>query len=229
MKWVLRGLIASLSIGAGYLPIAISFGLIATKSGLSPSAAILVSVAIFAGASQFVLVSLLISGASFLSALATVLLMNARHLFYGPALMRKFSMKEPRLPLFLMAVGLTDEVFATSMAKVDKINVESREFWYLGLQFGAYVAWVAGTMLGALSGAYFEHLPKIAQYSLNFVLPALFLALLLDLVSRAWTMVVILSSVVTALALSAMPGYRAIPLGMVLGAMAVFVRKSQND
>ena len=132
------GLIASLSIAAGYVPIAISFGLVAVQAGLSPLNAVLVSALIFAGASQFVLVSLLTSGAGFFAALATLLLMNARHIFYGPALSRKLPRTRSRLPRALLALGLTDEVFAMSLARLDQVQEHRREAWHLGLQIGAY-------------------------------------------------------------------------------------------
>src|SRR5690606_17001935 len=89
MHAFLKGLAASISIAAGYIPIAFSFGLASLEAGLSPLATILISVLVFAGASQFVMISLLASGAGVLVAVPTILLMNARHLFYGPALATK--------------------------------------------------------------------------------------------------------------------------------------------
>src|SRR5690625_158978 len=97
------GLLTSLSIAAGYLPIAFSFGLAALQAGLSPFITILTSVVVYAGASQFVLITLMASGAGWLTAVPTVLLMNARHLFYGPALLNRLPSDAHQLPAPLLA------------------------------------------------------------------------------------------------------------------------------
>lgn len=76
-----RGLLDSLSIGLGYVPVAISFGLAAVYADISPWVAVLVSVLVYAGASQFILVSLVASGSAALSIVGIVLLMNLRHFF----------------------------------------------------------------------------------------------------------------------------------------------------
>lgn len=67
----LSGLAASLSIATGYFPVAISFGLSAVEAGLAPGIAVLISVLVYAGASQFLLISLLASGAGLCALLLT--------------------------------------------------------------------------------------------------------------------------------------------------------------
>jgi 4-azaleucine resistance transporter AzlC len=220
-----RGVVASLSIASGYVPIAISFGLVAVQSGLEPLTAVLASALIYAGASQFVLVSLLTANAGFLGTLVTLLLMNARHVFYGPALARKLPRGASRFPRAWWAAGLTDEVFVTSLALLDQIPEHDREAWYLGLQLGAYAAWVGGTGIGVMSGAQFAHLPSVAQHALQFVLPALFMALLLELASRNGRIVILVAAAATWIALHALPTYQAIPIGMVIGALSMSWRK----
>lgn len=221
------GLIASLAVAAGYVPIAISFGLLAVQSGLPPINAVLVSALIFAGASQFVLLSLLAGGAGMFSALFTIFLINARHIFYGPTLSRKLPRHLARIPRAWLAVGLTDEVFATSLARLDQIPEHQREAWYLGLELGAYTAWVGGTVLGVASGERFAHLPAVAQHAIQFVLPALFMALLLDLASRDALIVVLIAGATTLLALQLLPAYQAILIGMVAGALTTSLGRSR--
>ncbi|XOT94348.1 AzlC family ABC transporter permease, partial [Alcaligenes pakistanensis] len=136
-----RGLRDSASIALGYVPVAISFGLTAVHAGLSPWLAVMVSLIVYAGASQFILISLLVAGAAYPSILGIVLLMNLRHVFYGPTLMGFFS--GPRtVSSLLMAPGLTDEVFAASAAGVARQPAQEQESWYCGLQLGSYLSWV---------------------------------------------------------------------------------------
>lgn len=218
MRVVLRGLIASLSIAAGYLPIAFSFGISAMQSGMSQTTTILTSVILYAGASQFVLIALLTSGAGLLTVVPTVLLMNARHLFYGPALLKRFTDPVKRLPAPMLAFGLTDEVFAATLSKVNAIAPEERERWYLGMQLGAYGSWIAGTVLGTVLSAGFTDPPVFVREALAFVLPALFVTLLLEIGFARSLRTIIVSASVTAALLSVLPNYHALAFGMLAGA-----------
>lgn len=180
-RYFARGLVDSMAIGAGYVPVAISFGVAAIAAGLSPLIVILTSVLVFAGASQFILIALLASGAAWWVAVPAVLLMNARHLFYGPALYEQLTVQPRTLALPFWSFGLTDEVFASAVAKLGHQRPEAREAWYVGLQLGAYLAWVGGTVLGVLFNQLLQDAPVFVTEAFNFVLPALFLALLLDM------------------------------------------------
>jgi len=80
---------------------------------------------------------------------------------------------------WLWAFGLTDEVFASALGRVAGQRLTWTEAWQTGIGLGAYLAWVGGTTLGAVLGAgAFERWPAI-DAGLGFLLPALFLALLL--------------------------------------------------
>ncbi|WP_414041778.1 AzlC family ABC transporter permease [Acidithiobacillus sp. M4-SHS-6] len=216
----IRGLGASLPIAVGYVPIAFSFGLVAVHAGLTPLMTVLISALIFAGASQFVLVSLLSIGAGFWYPLAVVLLMNSRHAFYGPTLLRKMSLKHSSFTRAWLAAGLTDEVFATSLSRLDRIAEQHRESWYSGLQTGAYAAWILGTVIGSISSAQIAHLPVVHQ-AIQFVLPALFMALLLEFMSHDSLIVVIVAAVVTVVMLLLLPTYQAMPIAMLVGALSM--------
>ncbi|MCX7890174.1 MAG: AzlC family ABC transporter permease, partial [Rhodobacteraceae bacterium] len=57
------GLAAALPIALGYLPIAFSFGVAATRAGLTAAEATALSLLVYAGASQFLALAFLGSGA----------------------------------------------------------------------------------------------------------------------------------------------------------------------
>lgn len=214
-----RGLAASLSIVVGYVPVAISFGLAAIYAGFSAPLAVLVSVLVYAGASQFILLTLVAGGGTAVSVVGIVFLMNLRHLFYGPALAPRLGVKSRRLPLLALAWGLTDEVFATAISRLERQAEQDREAWYMGLQLGAYSSWVGGTAVGAFFGQDWIKDSEILMQTLGFVLPALFFALLLEimpLVSRGvlWT-----AGMAAVLALLVLPAYGAIIGGMLAGAL----------
>ena len=85
------GLLAALPIALGYLPIAFSFGVAATRSGLSGLEAFGMSALIYAGAAQFLALGLVAAGTPLLVVAATLVAMNLRHLIYAPALLKQLS------------------------------------------------------------------------------------------------------------------------------------------
>ena len=111
----LSGLGQALPIVLGYFPIAFSFGVAATRAGLSGAEATFLSLVIYAGASQFLALALVTSGAPVLVAAFTLIAMNVRHVLYGPALMRAAGRDGRRRPPWAWAWGLTDEVFGKAV------------------------------------------------------------------------------------------------------------------
>lgn len=211
-----QGFQASASIMIGYAPMAFSFGVVAVQAGLSPWQALLISVIVFAGAAQFILVSLLASGAGFGTALTAVLLLNVRHLFYGPALVTQLKTAPKRWTPWL-AWGLTDEVFATAMSASSQGRLPPA--WCTGLGLGAYSAWVAGTAAGAWLGAGIGDSGGWLASALEFVLPALFIALLAQAFQRALWPVIVVAMVSALLTLVWLPVHLAMVIGMLSGAL----------
>ena len=214
------GLRDSLAVMVGYLPMAISFGLAAMQAGVQPWMAVLMSILMYAGAAQFIMVTLLAAGASAWTIITTVILMNLRHFFYGPSLLPQLTEGGRRWPLAALSAGLTDEVFATAMGSMRRVPVAQRETWYLGLQLGAYAAWVGGTALGAMLGHQISRQAQWLQTTLGFVLPALFFALLLELLEHSRWHVVLAAMLATGLLLLAVPAHWAMLGGMVAGGLA---------
>ncbi|QJQ96542.1 MULTISPECIES: AzlC family ABC transporter permease [Halomonadaceae] len=211
------GLRDSFSLVVGYAPIAFSFGVVAVQAGLAAWQAVLISLVVFAGASQFVMVAMLGAGSGGLAVLSAVLMMNLRHLFYGPSLALRLA-KLPKRLAPLLAFGLTDEVFATAMAKGSSRRLNP--LWYLGVATGAYTAWVFGTIAGAVLGALSATGEGIIAETFAFVLPALFVALLAQAFHHRLWPVVLVAGAVTLVGLLWLPGQAAMLIGMLMGALA---------
>jgi 4-azaleucine resistance transporter AzlC len=133
------GLVAGLPIVMGYLPIAFSFGVAATRSGFTVTEAVALSLIIYAGASQFLALALLTSGAPVLVAAFTLIAMNLRHLLYGPTLMREAGDGAPRRHAWAWAWGLTDEVFGQALGALAR-GQRFSEAYMFGLGISAYAA-----------------------------------------------------------------------------------------
>ena len=220
----LSGLSASVPIVMGYFPIAFSFGVAATRAGFTPLEAFALSLIIYAGASQFLALALLSSGAPVLVSAFTLIAMNLRHVLYGPALMRAAGREAGARHAWAWAWGLTDEVFGQALGALARGQRFSEPYMF-GLGLGAYLAWVSGTVVGAFAGGgALDQWPALSA-GLGFMLPALFLALLLSILSRRQLPVIAVAAVATVAGTMAISATSGILLGMLAGALAGLVRR----
>lgn len=214
----LAGLFASVPIALGYFPIAFSFGVAATRAGLTMTEAVGLSVIIYAGASQFLALALITSGAPFLVAVFSLVAMNLRHVLYGPALMKRAGVAAQRRWAAIWAWGLTDEVFGAALGAMARGRHFSEAFMF-GLGAGAYAAWVSGTALGAYAGGGALEAWPVLNAALGFMLPALFLALLLSILSKAQLPVIVVAGLATIGVTLAASSTAGILAGMIAGAL----------
>ncbi len=213
------GLFTALPIAMGYFPIAFSFGVAATRAGLSGIEAVGLSLIIYAGAAQFLALALITGGAPVLVSAFSLVAMNLRHVLYGPALRRKAGPALTTRHAWAWAFGLTDEVFGAALGALARGRRPGEPFMF-GLSIGAYAAWVAGTGLGAQAGGGALDGWPVLDAALGFMLPALFLALLLSILARAQVPVIAVAGAVTVAVSFAWSGTAGILAGMVAGALA---------
>lgn len=220
----LAGLSASLPIAMGYFPISFSFGVAATRAGFSAVEAFALSLFIYAGASQFLALALLTSGAPVLVSAFTLIAMNLRHVLYGPALMKAAGRDASTRHAWAWAFGLTDEVFGQALGSLAR-GQRFSEGAMFGLGLGAYASWLAGTAVGAVAGGgALEDWPAV-NAGLGFMLPALFLALLLSIMTRRQLPVIAVAACATVAGTLALSATSGILLGMLAGAAAGLVRR----
>jgi 4-azaleucine resistance transporter AzlC len=167
----LAGVKAGISIAIGYLPIALTFGLLAKGTGLTFIETVSMSVFVFAGASQYISLSLLSAGISGLEIVFTTFIVNIRHILMGMTINEKAIDRNPFTKL-IYAFGITDETFTVASTKRDKIKAP----FMFGLILMAYGSWVVNTGLGHLVGA---SLPNALQQSMSIALYAMFIGLLI--------------------------------------------------
>ena len=144
-----QGVKDAIPLLGGYIPVAISFGLISIQSGFSVLETILISTFIYAGASQFLFVAMAASGAPLWLVVIMTLLINARHIVYGPNLSPYLNHDKKWM---LLMHGLTDQIFALAHARLPQLPEQARIGWYTGAAMLAWFSWIAGTALGAIAG-----------------------------------------------------------------------------
>ena len=86
-----RGMKAALPIVFGYLPVGITFGLLARRAGLTPVEVGLMSLLVYAGSSQFIAVEMISKGMVWFPIVLTTLLVNLRHLLMSSTLSLYFN------------------------------------------------------------------------------------------------------------------------------------------
>jgi len=161
----------ALPIVLGYLPVGMAFGLLAGNAGLAPSEAGLMSLLVYAGASQFLAIEMIFKGITWLPIVLATFFVNLRHILMSSNLSLYF--KNARLPLLgFLSAQLTDESFAVAMSNLPK--VKNNPPYLFGLQITSHLAWVIGSIGGALFGPFI----KISEFGLPFALPSLFICLL---------------------------------------------------
>lgn len=171
------GLKSSAPIILGYVPIAITFGLISKESGVSLIDSIIISATVYAGASQFMGLNLLMAGAGTIEILITTFLINFRFFLTGTAFINR--LKED-LGKWSLIVGhtLTDETFSVSFIRKKKLTRK----YILALNIPSYLSWIIGTLIGHYFGSI---LPKIVTESMGIALYAMFIAILVPEIKRS--------------------------------------------
>jgi len=172
--YFLNGVKDSYPIVLGYLPIGIAFGVLASSTGISPLGVLFISLILFAGGAQFVVVSLLASFISGISIIATVFVINFRHFLMSSAYSKYFR-KEKSITLLILSFFVTDESFAVGINKAKYENKEFNSKYLLGVEITGYFAWALFTTIGAILANY---IGDFEAFGLDFALPAMFIGLL---------------------------------------------------
>lgn len=156
----------------GYVFLGTGFGIMLSEAGYGPVWALSMSLFMYAGSAQYLAVELLRKGASLLSAALAILVVNARHLFYGLSLVDAYKDAGARKPYMIFA--LTDETY--SLVTQNKVPAGMSRITYCFLVSAMdQFYWVAGSVIGSLLG----QLP-IDFTGVEFVLTALFVTMLVE-------------------------------------------------
>ena len=177
----LQGIKAGLPIAAGYFPIAIAFGALAAQADLSWFDAGLMSVIVFAGASQFVGVSMIIAGAGAIQIIATTFFLNLRHLIMSLAVNDQIREFSPAWKGFL-SFFITDETFALLTLGEEGGSKGKTPLHLAGLMLTAYTGWVSGSVVGGLGAGF---IPDEITTAMTVGLYALFIGLLVPPARKA--------------------------------------------
>lgn len=163
----------SVPVMLGYLFLGIAFGLMLQNAGYHFLWAFAISVCVYAGSMQFIMVTLLSGGASLVYTAIMTLFINGRHIFYGFSFIERYRRMGKAYPY--MVFSLTDETY--SLLCRTKISMELDEkkvtFW-ISLLNQCY--WIAGSVIGGLAG----QLITFDSTGIDFSMTALFVAITVE-------------------------------------------------
>lgn len=209
-KNFIEGVRAEVPILIGVFPFGLIYGALAINSGLSTTAAQLMSSIVFAGSAQFITAQLFKEGAPALVMILTIAVVNLRHMLYSASLAPYLKDLSIRWKV-LLSYLLTDEAYAPSILHYEKEGLVHFKHWFLfGAGISLWLNWQVSTAIGVFLGA---SIPE--NLSLDFALPLTFIAMIVPVMKKQPVVAAALSAGATALLAYSLP-YK---LGLILAAL----------
>lgn len=218
----------ALPIVLGYLPISSTFGILATKAGISPFNTLAMSLIVYAGSGQLIAVGLFAAGFSPYTIILTTFIVNLRHSLMSTALSPYLkSWRRWLIPIF--AFQLTDETFVVHSMRFAEAGARPGES--IAINVISYLSWFSGTVIGVAAG---DLITDVKPFGLDYALIAMFIALLVFQMQNRKTLAVavIAGLIAVALQLAGFSQWNVI-LATLTGATAgvfidVWTRKSSS-
>ena len=176
----------SIPILIGYFPVGMAYGILMANAGYQFGWSVIVSMFVYTGSLQMLMVSFLVNQIPLMTVAVTALLLNSRHIFYGLSFIEKF--REYGIWKYFLIYGLTDENYSLlcSYKETDGVNEkwvgEMIPFDTTGIDFALtalfvviFVDMIRGTKakLPALAAALSSVLWIVLVGTERFLLPSL--------------------------------------------------------
>ena len=228
----LMGLRDGIPIALGYLAVAFSIGIIASKAGLTAPLGFLSSFFTRASAGEYGTYTLVAVNAAYVEVVAMCLVVNLRYMLMSAALSQRIKPGTSLFHRILMACCITDEVFGISMVH--------REYCPPSYTYAAALIstlfWASGCAIGIIAGSL---LPQPMVTALSMSLYGMFLAIIIPPArhDRNVLYALIASFVLSGLCAIApvvgqwSSGMRTVVLTIVISAVAAWLKpiKTEND
>ena len=168
------GALETLPLVVAAFPFGVVFGALAHSSGLGLWVTVGMSLIVFAGASQFIALTLLATATALPVIVATVFIVNLRHMLYSANLMHSVE-RWPQPVRAVLAFWLTDETFAVVSDRINRHPGEAGLAWfYLGSALFMYGFWQLSTLLGYTLGS---QLPGLSNWGLDVAMIVAFIGI----------------------------------------------------
>ena len=163
----------TIPIFAGFWFLGITYGIYMNVSGFSFLYPLFMSLTIFGGSLEFVAVEMLLSAFAPVQTLVMALMIRARHLFYGIAMLDRF--KGLGCKKIYLIFGMCDESFSINCSTRVPEGTDRGWFMFFVTLYNQ-IYWVTGAVLGGLLGS----LISFDTEGLDFVMTAMFVVIFLE-------------------------------------------------
>ena len=163
----------TIPIFAGFWFLGMAYGIFMNVSGFGFWYPMVMSLTIFGGSLEFVAVSMLLGSFAPLQTLMMALVLQARHLFYGVAMLEKY--RGLGWKKFYLIFGLCDETFSINCSAEIPEGVD-RGWFYFFVTLLNHFYWVSGSTIGGIIGS----LLQFDTEGIGFVMTAMFTVIFLE-------------------------------------------------
>ena len=172
-----QGIKNGIPIALGYFAVSFTFGMAAVKGGLNVFEAVTISVMNVTSAGQFAGLDIMVAGGTLIEMAITQFIINLRYSLMSITISQKLDKKYPFWHRFIVAFGMTDEIFGVTAAQEGKVS----PYFSYGAMVVAIPGWAGGTLCGAVSGTL---LPGFITSALGVAIYGMFLAIIIPPAKR---------------------------------------------
>ena len=218
--------IKSIPILCSYVFVSMAYGIMMEEAGFHWYYSLLISLTVYTGAFQFVLITFLSSGASILTIALTALLMNSRQTFYSLTFIEEFKKMGKRLPYMIHT--MTDETYAVNLTlEAECQDEKKKEDSMFEVAFLSRCYWMFGAVMGGLIG-------QLIPFELNgidFCMTALFIIIFIDQWEKADKHFPAITGILIAVIALMIFGQRAfmLPALVIVSGVLIFWNSKQQE
>ena len=214
--------IKSIPIMFSYLFVSMAYGIMMEEAGFKWYYSLFISMTVYTGAFQFLLITFLSSGASILTIALMAFLMNSRQVFYSLTFVDEF--REMGTKMLYMIHTMTDETYAVNLTLDSKGKEKEDTMFLIALLSRCY--W----MIGAVTGGILGQVIPFDLKGIDFCMTALFIIIFIDQWEKADNHLPALAGLAVALICLITIGERNFILSslLIISGMLLVVRKRRS-
>lgn len=163
----------TIPVMTAFLFLGIAYGMMMNDRGFSFIYPLMTGIIIYGGSLEFLSASLLLSPFNPFAAFLLGLMIQARHLFYGLAMLDRFENLGKIKWYIIYTMG--DETFSLLYSVPVPLGIR-KDLFYFAIAFLHQVYWITGTVTGALLG----EVLKINMEGIGFVMTAMFVVIFMN-------------------------------------------------
>lgn len=214
--------IKSIPIMFSYLFVSMAYGIMMEEAGFKWYYSLFISMTVYTGAFQFLLITFLSSGASILTIALMAFLMNSRQVFYSLTFVDEFRVMGKKM--LYMIHTMTDETYAVNLTLDSKGKEKEDTMFLIALLSRCY--W----MIGAVTGGILGQVIPFDLKGIDFCMTALFIIIFIDQWEKADNHLPALAGLAVALICLITIGERNFILSslLIISGMLLVVRKRRS-